>query len=461
MRRNIGLFLLGIAMTINAFGQDPWKDLGKIESAINVPVFADRNFSITDYGARPDGQSDCSTAFAKAIAACHAAGGGHVIVPDGKFVTGPIHLKSHVDLHLSDGAEILFTQETKSYLPQVLTRFEGIELMNYSPLIYAYGQENIAVTGKGVLNGQGDGTHWWFWKGKWEDSERMGVKWKEGMPSQAAANARLKEAAKRNVPVSERVFGEGDYLRPSFIQPYRCKNILIEGVTVRNSPMWIVHPVLSENITVRNVRIISHGPNNDGCDPESCRNVLIEGCYFDTGDDCIAIKSGRDDDGRRVNAPSENIIVRNCVMKDGHGGVVIGSEVSGSVRNVFAEKCEMSSPNLDRALRIKSNSSRGGTVENIFIRDVTVGEVADAVILIDLFYANEKGDHPPRVKNVRVSNVNSKRSSYALKIGADEKYPVEDVTIENCSFENVAKENDVKGAKHIDLKNVKINGKSL
>lgn len=439
--------------------KDPWKQVQQIESQIKAPSFPDKNYLITDYGAVADGITLNTDAFSKAIKACNATGGGHVIVPEGKFLTGPIHLKSNVDLKVSKGAIILFSQDTKLYLPQVLTRFEGVELMNYSPLIYAFEQENIAITGEGELNGQGDASHWWFWKGKWEDGERMGVKWNEGMPSQKEANDRLKLMAKNNVPVAQRIFGEGDYLRPNFIQPYKCKNILIEGVTIRNSPMWIIHPVLSTNIIVQKVNIISHGPNNDGCDPESCKNVMIRNCFFDTGDDCIAIKSGRDDDGRRVNVASENIIVRDCNMKDGHGGVVIGSEITGNVRNVYAENCEMSSPNLDRAIRIKSNSNRGGIIENIFIRNITVGTVRDAVFLVELFYANEKGNHHPQVRNVQFKNVTSSKSKYGIKIEAEEQYPVENVLFEDCSFNEVTKGNSIQGAKNMVFKNLKINGK--
>lgn len=448
-----------IAATASVAQTSPWDSLDKIEKQITSPEFPKKEFRVTDYGARGDGQYDCTLAFAKAILVCHDAGGGRVLVPPGKFLTGAIHLKSNVNLYVAKGAEILFSQDTKKYLPPVLTRFEGVELMNYSPLIYAYEQENIAVTGEGELNGQGDATHWWPWKGKWEDSEQMGIKWKEGMPSQAAANNRLKELARKNTSVKDRVFGEGDYLRPNFIQPYKCTNVLIEGVTIRNSPMWIVHPVLSENIIIRNVKVISHGPNNDGCDPESCKNVLIEGCFFDTGDDCIAIKSGRDEDGRRVGKASENIIIRNCVMKDGHGGVVIGSEISGNVKNVFAEKCDMNSPNLDRALRIKSNSLRGGVVENVFMRNITIGEVADAVVLVDMFYSNETGNHPPKVKNIQVSNVTSKKSTYGVRIGADATNPVENILIKDCTFEQVAKGNRVEGVLNLELKNVRINNK--
>src|ERR687890_2131599 len=190
----------------------------------------------------------------------------------------------------------------------------------------------------------------------------------------------------RNVPLEQRIFGENSYLRPQFIQPYKCKNVLIEGVKIIDSPMWEVHPVLCENVIVRNLSIVTHGPNNDGCDPESSRDVLIERCMFDTGDDCIAIKSGRNADGRRINVPSEDIIVRDCEMRDGHGGVTIGSELSGGVRHVYAERNRMDSPQLDRALRLKDNAMRGGVLEHIYMRDVTVGQLADAVLQVDFLY---------------------------------------------------------------------------
>jgi polygalacturonase len=405
---------------------DPWSQADAILARIVAPIFPDKDFVITDFGAKGDSITDCTEAFAKAIKACNEAGGGRVVVPTGKFSTGPIHLKSNVNLHISKDAKVLFSRDTKKYLPQVYTRFEAVELMNYSPLIYAYEQENIAVTGEGELNGQANDENWWLWKGKWGHAGETREK-KEGAPDQREANERLKKMAEDGVPVKDRIFGEGDYLRPNFIQPYKCKNVLIEGVIIKESPMWIIHPVLCENVTIRKVKVISHGPNSDGCDPESCKDVLIEDCLFDTGDDCIAIKSGRDHDGRRVNVPSENSIVRNCVMKDGHGGVVIGSEISGNVRNVFAENCEMSSPNLDRALRIKSNSRRGGIVENVYMRNVTVGAVADAVVRIYMFYAGETGDNHPTVRNIHVKNVTSKKSNYGIYIEAVDDYPVTDM----------------------------------
>jgi unsaturated rhamnogalacturonyl hydrolase len=240
------------------------------------------------------------------------------------------------------------------------------------------------------------------------------------------------------VPVRERVFGAGHYLRNSFIQPYRSRNILVENVKIINSPFWEIHPVLSSNVTVRGVNIYSHGPNNDGCDPESSRDVLIEDCIFDTGDDCIAIKSGRDADGRRVGVAAENIIVRNCTMKDGHGGVVIGSEISGDVRNVFVEDCKMDSPNLDRALRFKSNARRGGVMENVFFRNVEVGRVAEAVLTIDLVYANEQGPHRPVVRNVHIENVTSRSSPpRVMWVVGFPGVVIDDVRFRDCTFRGI------------------------
>jgi unsaturated rhamnogalacturonyl hydrolase len=241
------------------------------------------------------------------------------------------------------------------------------------------------------------------------------------------------------IPVAERVFGAGHYLRPNFVEPYRCRNVLIEGVTFTNSPMWVLHPVLCENVTIRGVTVDSHGPNSDGCDPESCRDVLIENCTFDTGDDCIAIKSGRNADGRRLAAPSENIIIRGCSMKDGHGGVVLGSEMSGGIRNVFVEDCRMDSPNLDRAIRLKSNSLRGGFLENLFVRNVDVGQVKEAVVRINLRYEDGVGEHYPIVRNIHIENLTSNKSGRPFYLVGLDKAKIENVVIENCTFKNAAR----------------------
>ena len=433
-------------------GHRGWGEVAGILARITPPAFPDRVFPVTEYGATGDGARDCSAAFRHAIAACVRAGGGRVLVPDGRYLTGAIHLKSGVNLHLSDGATIAFSRDPVHYLPVVFTRWEGVELMNYSALIYAFEQRDIAITGKGTLDGQASDEHWWPWKGS------------RTLPpdaTQMAARARLIDMGARGVPVAERVFGAGSFLRPNFIQPYRCRNVLIDGVTIVNSPMWEIHPVLCRNVTVRNVVVNSHGPNNDGCDPESCRDVLIEGCTFDTGDDCIALKSGRNKDGRRLAAPIENVVVRDCSMKDGHGGVVIGSEVSGGARNIFAEKCRMDSPNLDRALRIKTNSVRGGFVEHVYMRDVAVGQVAEAVVTVNLYYEEgDAGKFPPTVREIDVRNVTSGKSQYGLLLRGYAHTPMRGIRVTDCVFDNVARDDVIEGVTGLTLTNVRVNGKT-
>jgi polygalacturonase len=432
-----------------AAGAEGWALAGAILARISPPRFAARDLDIVSHGAVGDGEKDCTAAIRQAIAACRAAGGGRVVVPRGVFLTGPIHLQGGVNLHLADGAVLRFSRDPRACLPLVFTRWEGVELMNYSPFIYAFGQRDIAITGTGTLDGQANDEFWWPWKGRDKSAKA----------TQAEARARLLDMAARGVPVAERVFGDGHYLRPNFVQPYRCQNVLIEGVTIVNSPMWEVHPVLSTNVTVRNVRIDSHGPNNDGCDPESCRDVLIEGCTFDTGDDCIALKSGRNDDGRRLHAPIENVIVRDCQMKDGHGGVVIGSEISGGARNIFAERCRMDSPRLDRALRVKTNAMRGGVIEHVYMRDVQVGQVAEAVVTVDFFYEEaDKGPYPPTVRDIEVRGVTSRKSDYALLLRGFPASPIRDVRVVDCVFDGVAKPDRLEAVEGLSFANVKVNG---
>ena len=430
-----------------------WDLVPDILSRIVPPTFPDRDFDIVRYGAKSDRVADNTTAIRAAIDACAAAGGGRVVVPAGRFLTGPVHLKSRVNLHVARGATLAFSQDPKHYLPAVFTRFEGTELMNYSPFIYALDQQDIAITGEGTLDGQSDNTHWWPWKG----SADFG--WTTGAPNYNAARQRLLDMGERGVPVSQRVFGDGDYIRPNFIQPYRCRNILIEGVTIIGSPMWEIHPVLCQNVTVHGVTINSHGPNNDGCDPESCRDVLIDRCVFDTGDDCIAIKSGRNGDGRRINVPSENIVVRNCEMRDGHGGITIGSEISGGCWNVFTHDCRMDSPKLDRALRLKNNAMRGGVLRDIYMRDVTVGQVADSILSIDFFYEEgNKGSFTPVAHDIEMRRVTSKKSPYALYLRGFPSAPIENIRVIDCKFDNVAKGNVTEFVRGLDVTGTTING---
>ncbi|MDR3528393.1 MAG: glycoside hydrolase family 28 protein [Rhizomicrobium sp.] len=431
---------------------DPWAEAERIVARIKRPQFPARDFPITDYGATSGG-TKCTAAIAKAIAACAAAGGGRVVVPEGNWLTGPIHLKSHVNLHIAKGATLRFSTDHADYLPLVLTRWEGVECMNYSPLVYAFEQENIAVTGEGTLDGQASNEFWWPWKGK------SNFGFKDGTPNQAVARKKLFEMGDANTPVAERLFGEGSYLRPNFFEPYRCKTVLIEGVTIRNTPFWELHPVLCTGVTVRGVTIDSAGPNTDGCDPESCKDVLIENCSFNTGDDCIAIKSGRNGDGRRVNVPCENIVIRGCTMKNGHGGVSIGSEITGGVRNVFVEKCKMDSPNLDNAFRLKNNAVRGGILENFHFRNIVIGQVAHAVLAIHFDY-EEAGNGPyrPVARNVHLERIVSGKSEFGVDAHGLPNAEIENITLTDCDFQNVAKGNVAQFVHGISFSGVTING---
>lgn len=435
-----------------------WKRADSILSKIAEPSFPDITFNILDFGAVADGKTLNTTAINKAISHASESGGGTVLIPEGAFRTGAIHLKSNIRLHLEENATVIFSVNPKDYLPLVISRWEGMDCYNYSPLIYGYKLENIAITGKGLLDGQADNTNWWPWKGRTEYG------WKPGMPSQTDSSGRplLIEYNAEQIQVEERLMGEEHYLRPPFIQLYQCKNILLQDFTIENSPFWIIHPLLSENITVRGLKVNSNGTNNDGCDPESCKNVLIEDCFFNTGDDCIALKSGRNADGRRWNVPVENVIIRNCKMQNGHGGIVIGSEISGGCRNIFVENCEMSSPDLERAVRIKTNSQRGGIVENIYIRNIKVGEVREAVIKINCLYEPQegRGDFPPLVRNVHISEITSQKAQRAVHMsGLKDLICIDNIYIANCEFEGVEQKCRIQEAGKVVLNNITINGK--
>ena len=438
-----------------AFPQgDAWKtEYPKILARIKPPRFKKKDYDILKFGAKAGGATDSRDAINSAIEACSKAGGGRVVVPSGEFLTGAIRLRSNVNLYVSRGATLKFSIDPKAYMPVVHTRWEGMELMHISPLIYAYGETNVAITGEGTLDGQGKSLFW-----KWHGNPRYG-----GDPeviSQRAARARLYEMMDKNVPVEQRVFGDEHYLRPQFIQPYKCKNVLIEGVKIVDSPMWEVHPVLCENVIVRNVHISSHGPNNDGCDPESCKDVLIDGCFFDTGDDCIAIKSGRNNDGRRLNTPTENVIIRNCTMKDGHGGITVGSEISGGVRNVFAHDNKLDSPDLWTAIRFKNNASRGGKLENFYYKNTTVGPVSRAVVEIDFNYEEgAKGEYIPLVRNVQVDGLVCGSGNRAVDLQGLDNAPIFDVSLKNCTFGDIKNASVVKNVKGLSLNNVKVGGK--
>lgn len=437
-----------------------WKMQARVLASISEPSFPDRTVSITDFGAVEGVVMYSSNAINKAIDALALKGGGTVIVPAGTFYTGPIELKSNVCLHFTDGAVLKFSTNPEDYKPFVVTRWEGWDCINFHPLIYAYRQKNVAITGHGLLDGQANETNWWPWKGKTEFGWKPGIVSQEWNGEKVSGRNRLAEMEKNQMPISKRVMTVEDRLRPPFIQFYQCNKVLVSDIHIIQSPFWLIHPLLCDNVIVRGVTMESQGPNNDGCDPESSRNVLIENCLFDTGDDCIAIKSGRNLDGKRWHTPSENIVIRHCTMKNGHGGVVVGSEITGGCRNVWAEDCSMDSPLLDRMLRLKSNPIRGGKIENLFLRNIRVGQCAEAVFRIEMKYEGvTSGPNMPEIRNVFLSDIVTNKSDYGLWIdGFDNVTNVHNIQIRNCSFNNVLKPNILIGADRLLFENFRING---
>lgn len=430
----------------------------QIEKNIRQPEFKDKSYNITDFGASTKAKAaDNQKAINKAIATCSKNGGGRVVIPEGTFITGAITMLSRVNLHIEKNGVLLFAFQPELY-PIVPTRWEGLDCWNLQPCVYAYKQTDIAITGQGTIDGGGENDTWWKWCGK----DHYG--WKEGIISQkSGSRARLLKMAEDGVDMNERKFGPQDGLRPQLINFNQCDGILIEDVTLLRSPFWVIHPLLSKNITVRGVHINNDGPNGDGCDPESCDGVLIENCFFNTGDDCIAIKSGRNNDGRLWGRPSENIIIRNCEMQNGHGGVVLGSEISGGCRNVFAENCKMDSPDLDRVIRIKTNTCRGGIIENLYARNIEVGQCGESVLKINLDYEPKEiccRGYAPTVRNINIENITCQKSKYGVQIIAlDSVCNVYDINVKNCRFNGVKDGNFESGqTRNINFDNLFING---
>lgn len=400
------------------------------------PTFPESEFVITDFGARSGGEVKNTQAIVAAIEACVEAGGGRVVVPEGLWLTGAIHLQSNVELHLEHGSVLRFSKEPEDYLPVVFTRVGGVELYNYSSLIYARDAENIAITGPGELDGQG--LSWASWKEK-------------------ETNKAFRMAA-AGIPAEERVFGTRESaVRPSFINFVNCRNILLEGFTIGSGPNWTIHPIYSENIIIRRVTVDTWGPNNDGIDVDSCRNVLIEHCRFNTEDDCVVLKSGYNEDGRRVARPTENVIMRHCTSNRGHGGLVIGSEMSGDVRNVFMHDCSFDG--TDRAVRIKSRRDRGGVVEDVYVEDLMVKDMQREVVILNMAYSADRSrvmdNAPPVFRNIRVSRVVALGAPEAIRVQG-----LEDSPIENLLFEDIVVRSEegifLSHAKGVQLRNVTV-----
>lgn len=435
-----------------------WSMAENIRKHIREPEFPEYTVNIIDFGAIPnDGNLD-TTAIQQAINHVHEQGGGTVLVPKGVFNTGAIRLLSNVNLHFEDPESIfLFTTETtEEHYPVVYSHWEATPLYNYSPLIYAKDAENIALTGKGVLNAQSDHDHvWWNWRRREPvpGTTHMAEPQDRGM-------IRSREMNNAGTPVSDRIFGEGWYLRPNFIQPINCKNVLLEGVTLLNSPMWQVNPVLCENVIVRGMTLRAHGHNTDCVDPDSCNYVLIENNVFDSGDDCIAIKSGRDRDGRDRGIPCQNILIFNNRMADGHGGIAMGSEMSGGIRNVFADGNHFDSPNLTYPLRLKTNARRGGIIENVYLRNSNIARIDQAVIHGTMLYAEgDNGDWLPAFRNIIVENISSHSGLYGIFLEAFQDSPITGLVLKNLSIDDVRHPiRAMNWAPDVVMENVVING---
>jgi polygalacturonase len=418
------------------------QDATPVLARVRPPRFPGRDFDILRYGASGDGKTDCRAAFARAIAECNKAGGGRVVVPAGSYLSnGPIHLLSNVNLYVAEGATIRFGTNPADYMPCVLVRWESTRCYNYSPLVYAYKQENIAITGSGTLDGQAQ-TFWGKWKG-------------QQTPDQDA----LREMGAKGVPVENRVFGAGHYLRPCMCELYDCRNVLIEGVTMTSSPFWTMHPVFCTNVTVRRVHVLPGTTNDDGCDPDSSRDVLIEDCVFETADDHIAIKAGRDQDawGGR---PCENIVVRRCKgISTKANAYTIGSEMSGGVRNVFILDCTAGEVG-NGVLNIKSNSDRGGIVENVWVRSVRA-DAGNYGIQLQTDYKGVTGHpYPTLYRNFHFEDVRVKTARRAgiSSMGIAAK-PIESVFLKDIDIENAVVELQIAETRKIEMQNVRVNGR--
>ncbi len=410
-------------------------------SSIRPPGFPSRDFPITTYGAIPNSTMDSLSAVRKAITECHAAGGGRVVVPAGDFLlNGPIHLQSRVNLHLAEGSHIRFSPHPGDYLPAVLVRWEGTRCFNYSPLIYAYRQEGIAITGPGTLDGQ---------------AQHFLSDWRL---LQSTDQTALRRMGKEKVEVTSRMFGDGHFLRPQFVEFYDCRNILVEDIVLQNSPFWNLHLAFCTNVTVRRIHVQPGTTNDDGVDVDSCKNVLIEDSKFETFDDCVVIKAGRDQDawGDR---PCEDIAVRRCTATQTRGyGFCIGSEMSGSVRNVSVEDCHVEQTTA-AAVGIKANTDRGGTVENILFRRISIARCGAAIRVATDFQGVVDHPYPPLYRNLHFSGItcDSATQTGIHIVGLPQKQ-IHRVELDSIEIKKAATPLRIENADDIRMHAVRING---
>ncbi|MBS2100173.1 glycoside hydrolase family 28 protein [Carboxylicivirga linearis] len=417
----------------------------KIINRIKLPNIGSTTFNLADYNAVSDGLTDCKPIIDSLIKVLSSRAGGKLIIPKGVFFCkGPIKMESHINLHLEDGATLLFSQNSKDYLPLQLVRWEGVEVYNYSPYIYAKDKIDIAITGKGTLNGNAEG----------------GIAtWR---PLQKEAQNTLRKMGKEQIPVQEREFGEGHYLRPSFIQFFNCQNILISDITIENVPFWVVHPTYCKNITIRNININSSKINNDGIDMDSCEDALIENCVFiNSGDDAIAIKSGRDNDAWRVNRPSKNIVVRNCIAEKVLHGIAFGSEMSGGIESIYVENIALKHVR-GKAIQFKSNKDRGGYIRNIFIDGVYIDTTRIALYFTNDYHSYAGGNSPADYHHITIKNlICNYATDNSLNIKGLDEQPIHDVFLENFLVLKENLKSKINNVKDFNCKNVIISGEAL
>ena len=420
MKKVLLLFVFAmVSIAMNAMDYDVAKR-DSILKNITGAKMPEAKVSLLDFGAKGDGKKDCLSAFKKALQQSKKKGGLHIVVPSGTYyIKGSIHLVSNTCIELQEGAVLKFDPDPKKYLPMVNTSWEGTFMQNYSPFIYGYGLENVSITGKGTIDGNAASTF-----ATWRNSQKK-------------AQQLSREMNHKETPVEQRNFGEGSWLRPQLIQLYNCKNITLSDFFITNSPFWCVHLLKSENIICRGLRYDAKLVNNDGIDPECTRNLLIEDIHFNNGDDNVAIKSGRDNDGWTMGNPSENIIIRNCHFKGLHA-VVIGSEMSGGVRNVFVENCDYAGY-CKRGLYVKTNPNRGGFVENIYVNNCVFDEVED-LLYVTSMYAGEGMDdnHFTTVKNIYVENMRCRKArAAAIVLQGTAAKPIANVVLKNIDVAEV------------------------
>ncbi len=435
-----GSSIAGCQLRERSAVNDGWVKADEIVRNIKTPDIPGASFLLSAFGGSGDGITDNKPVFDRIISICKEQGGGKIVVEPGTYlINGPIHLKSNMNLHLEEGARLVFGNDPAFYLPVVLTSWEGTRAYNYSPFIYAYGATNVAITGKGEVDGNASET-WNSWKHLQDPDKKI-----------------IRAMNNNEVPLAERLFGEGHYLRPHLIQFYECEKILVEDVKISDSPFWCLHFVFSKDITVRGLSFEAFNYNNDGIDPESSENVLIENVVFNNGDDNIAIKAGRDLEARTLNRPSKNIVVRNCLF-NGYNAIAIGSEMSGGVNNVFVEDCSYNG-RVIYGIYLKGNRDRGGMVHDIYARNIEF-DTTKATIIIDSDYKNQGTCCPPVFKNIWLENVTANHAiDYGIYLKGSAQVHLDSIFIRNVEIQSATKAMEVTHTDHLVLDNVIINNK--